>query len=129
MFGLRVVLFAAAVPWVMRLLPLSRVGAWVTPSRRRTGAPLSRSDAEALIRRIDRWLVRGRPLVRRGCVTRGVTLYRFLRRAGAPATLRFGMGPVNGALEGHCWIVCWDEPLGEKRDPRGIFTETWAIPA
>jgi len=128
MFGVRVVLFAAAVPLVMRFVPLFRLGWWVTPSGG-AAVPLSRSDVVALIGRIDRLLMRGHPLVRRGCITRGLTLYRFLRRAGVPVSLRFGMGLIDGRLEGHCWLVCWNEPLGEKHDPRGIFTETWAIPA
>ncbi len=83
----------------------------------------------ALVRIVDGWLARSRPFVRPGCVTRGLTLYRFLRRAGAQVSLRFGIGTVNGATEGHCWIVYGGEPLCERRDPREVFTETWAVPS
>jgi len=55
-----------------------------------------------------------------------VTLYRFLRRAGADVSLRFGVGMMDGAIAGHCWIVYRGEPLAERRDPRGLFVETWA---
>ena len=125
--ALRVVSFAAAVPILMRF-PLDRVARWIDPPGD-AGPEPSRADVVALVRIIDLWLVRSRPLVRRGCVTRGITLYRFLRRADAPVSLRFGVGLVNGAVEGHCWIVYGGEPLGERRDPREVFTETWAIPS
>jgi hypothetical protein len=52
-----------------------------------------------------------------------------LRRAGAQVSLRFGVGTVNGTIDGHCWIVYRDEPLRERRDPRAVFSETWAIPS
>ena len=78
---------------------------------------------------IDEWLARARPrpIVRSGCLTSGVTLYRFLRRAGADVSLRFGVGLVDGAFAAHCWIVYRGEPLAEQRDPRGVFTEMWAM--
>jgi hypothetical protein len=123
--ALRVVAFAAAVPLLMRL-PIERVGRWIEPSGRPAPEP-SLQDVNALVASIDRWLARSRPIVRSGCVTRGVTLYRFLRRAGAEVSLRFGIGPMDGALAAHCWIVYRGEPLAEQRDPRGVFTEMWVI--
>jgi hypothetical protein len=125
--ALRVITFAAAVPLLM-WFPLDRVGRWITPSGDADPEP-SRVDVAALVARIDRWLVRSRPFVRPGCLTRGITLYRFLRRSGARVSLRFGVGSVNGTFEGHCWIVYGDEPVGERRDPRDVFIETWAIPS
>ena len=96
-----------------------------SPSRTPSADP---RKAEAFARRVDRWLRAGWPLVRRGCLTRGVTLYRFLRQAGFDVSLRFGLGEVEGRLEGHCWLVHDGRPLLEKRDPRAIYTETWRIP-
>lgn len=127
LLALRVVTFAAAVPMLMRF-PLGRVARWITPSGN-AGPELSRQDAVALVRILDSWLAQWRPFVRPGCITRGITRYRFLRQAGAPVSLRFGIGSVNGAIEGHCWIVYAGEPLCERRDPREVFTETWAIPS
>jgi hypothetical protein len=83
--------------------------------------------AEALARRIDRWLRAGWPLVRRGCLTRGLTRYRFLREAGFDVSLRFGIGEVNGRFEGHCWLVHDERPFLEKQDPRPVYTEIWRI--
>jgi hypothetical protein len=122
----RVLLFGLCAPVLVRRGP-ERMAALL---ERASSEPPSTDPrmAEALARRVDRCLRAGWPLVRRGCLTRGVTLYRFLRRAGFDVSLRFGIGEVNGRLEGHCWLVHDNRPLLEKRDPRAIYTETWRIP-
>ena len=122
----RVVVFAALVPLLLRLRKLPDLPAWVEP-RRRAPAPPSPAEVEALVRRIDEILVAGRPAVRTGCMVRGLTLYRFLRRAGAEVSLRFGVGTIRGEFAAHCWIVYRGEPLEEPHDPRPLFTETWRI--
>jgi len=127
LFALRVVAFAAAVPLLMRL-PIDRLARWIEPSGRRVPEPSPR-DVFALVATIDRLLAEAKPFVKSGCLTRGVTLYRFLRRAGADVSLRFGIGAMNGAVAAHCWIVYRGEPLAERQDPRGAFTEMWTIPA
>jgi len=126
----QVLLFGLAVPLLLRL-KLERLALWLEPP---SSPPPhgSRAEAEALVRRIDVWLRAGRPLVRPGCLTRGLTRYRFLRRAGFPVSLRFGIGELaerEDHLEGHCWLVLDGEPLAERRDPRPLYTETWRIPA
>jgi len=126
----RVAAFAATVPWLMRL-PLPRLAALLDrappPSRRR-----GRADAAAELERLDRLVALAprvaRPLVRTGCLTRGVTLYRFLRRAGLGVELRFGLDPRAGAADGHCWLALDGEPLLEREDPRPRFVEVWRLP-
>ena len=125
LFALRVIAFAAAVPLLMRL-PIDRVARWIKPSGRRTPEPPPH-EVFALADTIDQLLLDARPYVKPGCLTRGVTLYRFLRRAGAEVSLRFGVGRMDGAIAAHCWIVYQGEPLAERRDPRGVFTEMWTI--
>lgn len=126
-FAPRVLLFAAAVvPWLLRARKLSDLPRWLEPDGPLPPAP-DRAALEALARRLDRLLRLGRPLVRSGCLTRGVTLYRFLRRAGADVSLRFGMGRVGDEFSGHCWLALDGEPFAEPRDPRLTFTETWRI--
>jgi hypothetical protein len=83
------------------------------------------------VARVDSLLAAARPLVRSGCLVRGLTLYRVLRCAGAEVSLRFGVGPMDGQENGmaaHCWIVYQGQPLAEPRDPRPLFAETWSIP-
>lgn len=72
----------------------------------------------------------GRPLVRSGCLTRGVTLYWFLRRAGLEVELRFGLDPDDAGdlTDGHCWLTLDGEPYLEPRDPRPRFTEVYRLP-
>jgi hypothetical protein len=128
----RVAAFAASVPLLMRL-PLPRLAALVTrPPRRRRGRHADALDAE--VERIERLVALAprvaRPLVQTGCLTRGLTLYRFLRRAGLDVELRFGLDPRGGgeaAADGHCWLVLAGEPFLEPEDPRR-FAELWRLP-
>lgn len=122
---LRVLLFGLAVPFLLRRGP-ERMARLLEPP---TSPPPAADPAAAefLARRIDRWLRAAWPLVRRGCLTRGLTRYRFLRRAGFDVSLRFGVGEVDGQFEGHCWLVRDGRPFLEKRDPRPIYTEMWRI--
>jgi Transglutaminase-like superfamily len=125
---LRVIAFAAAVPLIMRL-PLPRVAAVLT-GMPRGPRPL---PPPAEIERLER-LVRlapriAHPLVRPGCLTRGLTLFWFLRRAGLDVELRFGLDPREvDVTEGHCWLALHGEPFLERRDPRTRFAELYRLP-
>ncbi len=54
--------------------------------------------------------------MRTGCITRGVTRYWMLRRAGAEVALCFGVGSVAGNVEAHCWIAQGSTPILEPPD-------------
>ena len=98
MLSIRIVLFGAVVPLLLRKVSLPRLAERLEPRRHPT--PLADlAGAEALVRRIDRLLWRAWPLVRRGCLVRGVTRYRFLRQAGFDAVLCFGMGRLEGTAD------------------------------
>jgi hypothetical protein len=128
LFAPRVLLFAALVPLLL-YRRIDRLAPLLEPAPARTPPPPPRERVDALVSRIDRLLQAGRPFVRSGCLTRGFTLFYFLRRAGADVSLRFGIGEVDGSFSGHCWIVLDGEPLAEKRDPRPLFAETFRIPS
>jgi hypothetical protein len=121
----RVLLFAAAVPILLRVkLPrlqrlLGRVplGQEVEPAR-----------VQEIVRCTAIVLRRGQPLVRRGCLTRGVTLFYFLRRAGLDVNLCFGAGQLDGAFAAHCWLERDGHPFLEDVDPRRIFAEMYRLP-
>jgi hypothetical protein len=126
----RVCALAAAVPLLMRL-PLPRVAALISrPPRHR---PSRRRPSAQEIERLERLVaiaprVAG-PFVRTGCLTRGVTLFWFLRRAGLDVELRFGLDPRDAAeTDGHCWLAVDGKPFLEKRDPRPRFTELYRLP-
>lgn len=120
---LRVIAFALTVPFLLRG-SLEKLAARLEGATTKTVRYEPRT-AEELARRVDVWLRAGWPLVRRGCLTRGIAQLWFLRRAGFPVSLRFGL---DSDFEGHCWLVLDGQPFAEKRDPRPLYTETWRIP-
>ena len=125
----RVLAFSVTVPALVRLGParLGRVLDAVTA--RRAYGPVAPSDGNTLVACVDAAMRIGHPVVRPGCLTRGLTTYFFLRRRGAPVRLHFGVGQVAGKLVGHCWVD-WDgEPFAEHTDPRPAFTSVYRIPA
>lgn len=87
------------------------------------------ADPDTIVRLVDGVMRVGAPLVRPGCLTRGVTLYYFLRRAGEPVSLQFGIGELDGEPVGHCWLIKGGEPFLEARDPRPVFQSLYTFPA
>ena len=124
LLALRVVLVAISVPLITRL-PLAWQEAVLEPRRR--PAPDPRREAW-LVANIDRLLSAARPVARPGCLTRGLTHYYFLRRAGVDVQLRYGLGRPIGEADGHCWLVRDGEPFLERADPRRSYVETYSIP-
>ena len=131
-YFLRVAGFAAAVPVLMRLkLPvLHRL-----LERRIAAAVRVESDSPGpgeMLRCVESVLAVGRPLVRPGCLTRGLTRYYFLRRAGVDVTLRFGARCRNGELmpaAGHCWLEQGGEPFLESGNPYRYCVPIYTLPA
>ena len=121
----RMLAVAAVMPLIARM-PLLRQAAILEP--RRPPATIDRSLEAWVTARGDAVLAAGRPVVRPGCLTRCMTLYFFLRRAGADVRLAFGVGLVDGRYEGHCWLERDGDPYLERRDPRQVFSETYRIP-
>jgi hypothetical protein len=127
----RVGAFAAVVPLLMRL-PLPRVAALLT-RRPRPGRAHRPPIVPAEIERLEQLVALAprvaHPLVRSGCLARGVTLFWFLRRAGFDVELRFGIDPdADHAVDGHCWLALEGEPFLEPRDPRPRFAELYRLP-
>src|ERR1700759_4635439 len=95
---------AVATPLLMRL-PLSRVESLIERAAAWSRTPAN--DPHEVAGTVLRMLQTGRPIVRTGCLTRGLSLYYSLRRAGVDVSLAFGLGRVEGGdgFEGHCWLV------------------------
>jgi hypothetical protein len=116
---------AVAAPLLARL-DLPRLQRCLEPSRRSARSPSVDPGqvVEVLGRRVDQVIRWGKPLVRPGCLTRGITGYYSLRRVGLDVTLCFGIGSVRSSgVTGHCWLVLNGEPVLEAVDPRPVFTE------
>jgi Transglutaminase-like superfamily len=120
----RIFAFAAAVPYLLRMR-LSRVADALEPGRDPSAVD------EDLVRKIAGYVEiairHGRPFVRPGCLTRGLTRYYFLRRAGVDVALCFGMGRLTKEFIGHCWLVRDGEPFLEAEDPRLLYAEMYRI--
>ena len=118
---------ALVTPLLLRL-PLPRLEAlleWAAAGRTRS-AP---GNPDAVAKTVLEMLQAARPLVRRGCLTRGLTLYYFLRRAGADVVLTFGMGQVSAGdgFDGHCWLVLDGKPYLEPRDPDRDYVSMYSF--
>jgi hypothetical protein len=122
----RILVYAAVVP----LLTRSKLTSWERfAGGRRTARQVVAPEAERKTAEyVDAVLVAFRPVVRPGCLVRGLTLYHFLSRAGVDVSLSFGVGKVNGAFTGHCWLVKDGRPFLEPDQPNLVYTETFRLP-
>jgi hypothetical protein len=119
----QVMCFAAVVPFLLRL-KIWRLQALLEP---RAARPADRDRSEQITEYVEKAIREGRPLVRPGCLTRGVTRYYFFRRDGVDVSLCFGMGEIDGEFAGHCWLVKDGVPFLETRDPRPLYSEMYRL--
>jgi Transglutaminase-like superfamily len=124
LFFFRVLGFAACVPALMRLRVSHLQHILYRPA---AGTP-DTARVEQIIAYVAAIMRLGRPFIRRGCLTRGVTLCYFLRSAGLDVSLSFGIGHEGDQFVGHCWLARDGEPIFERRDPRCQFKEVFRIP-
>ncbi|MEZ4863078.1 MAG: lasso peptide biosynthesis B2 protein [Caldilineaceae bacterium] len=122
---IRIFCFALLAPWRMRR-SLSTVARQFTPLLRST--PAAEQQVAVILAYTELAIQVGRPLVQARCLTRGFTNYYFLRRAGVPVELHFGVSVCPTALLGHCWLVLQDVPFAEATDPRLHFRTVYALP-
>jgi hypothetical protein len=121
------ILAVAAGARLLARLPLRRLEAVVELGRR--PAPRSPAETDLTARRVERVLSRSRGVLRHTCLTRGITRYFFLRRAGADVRLIFGLSKIEGSYAGHCWIVRDGEVYAESSDPSGQFADVYVLPS
>ena len=115
-----------ATPLLTRLRPrlLSRI---LTLFAARAGRAWL-GDAPAALARVERALSVASRVQRQTCLTRGVSRFVVLRRAGLSVDLVFGLGPRDGDYAGHCWLELDGEPYLEREDPRRLFPELLRVP-
>jgi hypothetical protein len=120
--------FATAVPVFMRL-PLPKLGR-LLERRFPPACPegLAATQGERMIGVIRAAIATGAPLVSGRCLTRGLTLYYFLRRSGMELALVFGAGYGQAGFAGHCWLVKDGVPFLERGDPREKFVVMYRLP-
>ncbi|MCB0062264.1 MAG: lasso peptide biosynthesis B2 protein, partial [Caldilineaceae bacterium] len=95
-----------------------------------TVAPASPPTTAEIARRLHCMTVimaLGRPLIQPRCLTRGVTLYYFLRRAGLAVDLHFGVSQRTTPFLAHCWLVLDGQPFAEQVDPYTCYETMFVI--
>lgn len=104
LFRIHLALLAWIFPELRKRLSLARLLALFTPrSNDRRHTHLTEQE---IVRAVDRqlrgaWRMRGRP-----CLRRGLLLFHFLRKAGVPALLNFGVYHAsNPRDQAHCWVT------------------------
>jgi hypothetical protein len=154
--GLRIAATIPYVWLRTRLLPLPRALAGLTPSRAHSAqhtahskedasrlaegpaassavrcalcAVRSQSEATRIIRLTDLLLDRRVALLRPSCMLRSLVLYRFLREAGVPVQVNFGVARDGEALKGHSWLTLHGVPYAEPIDPTPRFHVVYRYP-
>ena len=125
---LRALCFAAAVPALMRLR-LPTLGRLLERRFSRTGKPAGADATTArVVRAVESALTIGSPLISSRCLTRGLTLYYFLRRTGLKLSLAFGAGWGQAGFSGHCWLMKDGAPFLERSDPNRSFVVMYRLP-
>jgi hypothetical protein len=122
---LHIMAVAALVPILARL-PLPKLAALLEPG---PGIRAASTTEQQLVRYVDGVLRTGGPLLHRSCLTRGVTLFYFLRRMDVAVDLCFGASPRGGKFEAHCWLEKDGEPVLEVVDPRITLATMYRITA
>jgi len=120
----RALCFAVVVPILLRF-KIERLPAIINGNNE--VHPVAGLRVERVSKIIEDALDFGYPVVRKGCLTRGVTLYHFLRREGLDLTLCFGFGTVDGEYIGHCWLMRNGVPFLERHDPLKDFLTMFEI--
>ncbi len=68
----------------------------------------------------------GRPLGI--CLRRSLLRYHFLRRAGLPLTIHFGVRRLGDDVAGHAWLTLGGQPYHEKPEHYRDFTVMFDYP-
>lgn len=121
---IQIACLAAAIPLLVRFR-LPRLG--ILLGKRHVAGEPDPARIQAIAAAVDAVLRFGAPLIRPTCITRGLILYHFLRRAGLDVALCFGAGYPFGEFAAHCWLVHAGQPFMEPVDPRPLFTEMYQI--
>jgi hypothetical protein len=111
---LRATLAAIALPPLVHLVSMVRLGGWIESSPR-PAAPDPTVDDPALSEWVDRVLRKLPWPWRHTCLKRAVTLHYLLHRAGRPVELVIGVRrDEHAALAAHAWLARAGEPYLER---------------
>jgi hypothetical protein len=111
---------AIVVPVALRVLrfraTLALCDAWPR-------SPGARASADALARRVDRWMASGRALWRPTCLTRALVLYTMLRQHGHAPRLHIGTTGSAHQFRAHAWTSLGGTAVAEPDPLLGDYRE------
>ncbi|MGB8509126.1 MAG: lasso peptide biosynthesis B2 protein [Pyrinomonadaceae bacterium] len=112
---------------LVKLFPLGRVIALMTPERVRRRGLAPESTQERLARLLDMLLATDFWIFTPTCWKRAPVLYRYLALNGIRSRVVFGVRKGNeGSLDGHAWLEAEGHPLLEATSPN--YRETFSFP-
>jgi Transglutaminase-like superfamily len=98
------------------------------PAKRQAPSAKRCAEGARIIRMTDLLLERRVALLRPSCMLRSLVLYRFLREAGIPVQVNFGVARDGDALKGHSWLTLDGVPYAEPADPTSRFRIVYRYP-
>jgi hypothetical protein len=108
------------VPAALRVLSLRATLALCDAWPRSPGIS---AGADALARRVDRWMAHGRALWRPTCLTRTLVLYTLLRQHGHVPRLHIGTGGSAQQFRAHAWVSLGGTVVAEPSPSLGEYRE------
>jgi hypothetical protein len=108
------------VPVALRVLPFRATLALCDAWPRFRGR---QARAEALARRVDRWMAHGRALWRPTCLTRTLVLYTMLRQHGHAPRLHLGTAGTAHRFRAHAWVSLGGAAVAEPPPSLGGYRE------
>ena len=123
-------LVATLLPLLVRVLPLKALLRLMTPPG--WWRPYRAVPSERIAAAVARRLKHPHNMRRRACLREGLTLYHFLRLAGVPAVLQFGVYPPEldpGRMHAHCWVTVDGVPVSAPPGQPAALVLTHGAPA
>jgi hypothetical protein len=106
----------------------SRIGRFDSPPRSGEGLG-ERLSPDRILHLTDRILERRVAYLRPSCLLRSMVLFRFLREAGVPVRIHFGVRREGDSLQGHAWLSLDGRPYAEAADPTARFQTVYSFPS
>ncbi len=119
----RIAAWIVVTPVLIRILPLPSLMAFLTPTGTSNSTPQDYKDK--VINYTFLLLGRQKAMFQRNCLKRCLVVYRFLRLAGEPARIFFGVRKENGKLAGHSWLEVDGRLVFEEPE---IYKVTYSYP-
>lgn len=124
----RMAAWVAVISLLMKVFPLERALALVTPLRRTAPARDPQKVQERLSRLVDLLLATDFWFFTPVCWKRALLLYRFLALQGVETRVVFGVRKGDAsALDGHAWLEASGKPVLEQKAPE--YNVTFSYPA